>query len=64
MKALLFVSEQISNCLRVSSLFENVCAIGIFRVLSHHFVPVAIPKGETFIREGELGASDMPNAST
>lgn len=49
---------QISNCLRVSSLFENVCAIGILRILAHHFVPIEVKKGETFAVEGDLGASN------
>lgn len=49
---------QISNCLRVSSLFESVCAIGILRILAHHFVPIKVKKGETFAVEGDLGASN------
>ncbi|TMW56982.1 hypothetical protein Poli38472_002907 [Pythium oligandrum] len=47
----------ISNCLRISSLFENVCAIGILRLLSHHFVPMTVSKGQTFVKEGDLAAA-------
>ncbi|TYZ59592.1 hypothetical protein PybrP1_002322, partial [[Pythium] brassicae (nom. inval.)] len=47
----------ISNCLRYSSLFESVCAIGILRVLSHHFVPTKVARGETIVREGDLATA-------
>ncbi|GAB9467338.1 hypothetical protein Gpo141_00004688 [Globisporangium polare] len=47
----------ISNCLRYSSLFENVCAIGILRVLSHHFVPIKVGRGESFAMEGDLASA-------
>jgi hypothetical protein len=53
--ALIVVCLQISNCLRVSSLFENVCAIGILRVLSHHFVPLRFLPGATFVVENIPG---------
>lgn len=46
---------QVANCLRVSSLFENVCAISILRVISHHFVPMSVKRGETFAAEGDIG---------
>ncbi|DAZ97075.1 TPA: hypothetical protein N0F65_001259 [Lagenidium giganteum] len=44
----------ISNCLRVSALFENVCAIDILRILSHHFTPMKVSQGTTFAVEGDL----------
>ncbi|KAG7384920.1 hypothetical protein PHYPSEUDO_002141 [Phytophthora pseudosyringae] len=44
----------VANCLRVSSLFENVCATSILRVISHHFVPITVRGGETFAVEGDI----------
>ncbi|GLE01942.1 hypothetical protein PINS_up010780 [Pythium insidiosum] len=53
----------ISNCLRVSALFEDVCAISVLRMLSHRFVPVTVAKGETILREGELATAMFVVAS-
>ncbi|KAG6961015.1 hypothetical protein JG688_00009326 [Phytophthora aleatoria] len=50
----------VANCLRVSSLFENVCAISILRVISHHFVPITVKRGETFAVEGDIGKKNLP----
>ncbi|ETP17054.1 hypothetical protein F441_08467 [Phytophthora nicotianae CJ01A1] len=47
----------VANCLRVSSLFENVCAISILRVISHHFVPITVKCGETFAVEGDIASA-------
>ncbi|KAL4115315.1 hypothetical protein PRIC2_013479 [Phytophthora ramorum] len=47
----------VANCLRVSSLFENVCAISILRVISHHFVPMTAKRGETFAVEGNIASA-------
>ncbi|EGZ21551.1 hypothetical protein PHYSODRAFT_488111 [Phytophthora sojae] len=47
----------VANCLRVSSLFENVCAISILRVISHHFVPMSVKRGETFAAEGDIASA-------
>ncbi|KAG2809130.1 hypothetical protein PC116_g5194 [Phytophthora cactorum] len=47
----------VANCLRVSSLFENVCAISILRVISHHFVPITVKRGETFAVEGDIASA-------
>ncbi|CAH0492565.1 unnamed protein product [Peronospora farinosa] len=47
----------IANCLRVSSLFENVCATNILRAISHHFVPITVKFGETFAIEGDIASA-------
>ncbi|EEY56570.1 ATP-binding Cassette (ABC) superfamily [Phytophthora infestans T30-4] len=47
----------VANCLRVSSLFENVCAISILRVISHHFLPITVTRGQTFAVEGDIASA-------
>eukprot|EP00644_Phytophthora_capsici_P008366 jgi/Phyca11/547765/estExt2_Genewise1Plus.C_PHYCAscaffold_260256 len=47
----------VANCLRVSSLFENVCALSILRAISHHFVPIPVKRGETFAVEGDIASA-------
>ncbi|KAL3663000.1 hypothetical protein V7S43_011943 [Phytophthora oleae] len=47
----------VANCLRVSSLFENVCALSILQVISHHFVPIPVKRGETFAVEGDIASA-------
>ncbi|CEG43091.1 atp-binding cassette superfamily [Plasmopara halstedii] len=47
----------VANCLRVSSLFENVCALTILRVISNRFVPVTVKRGITFAVEGNIASA-------
>ncbi|CAH0475019.1 unnamed protein product [Peronospora belbahrii] len=47
----------IANCLCVSSLFENVCATNILRVISHHFVPITVKSGQTFATEDDIASA-------
>ncbi|CAI5725687.1 unnamed protein product [Hyaloperonospora brassicae] len=47
----------VANCLRASSLFENICATNILRVISHRFVPIAVERRDTFAVEGQVASA-------